>query len=510
MYVCNKIGLTILFLFYTMSFFAQEKLKDGIKKFYYENGQVSSEGTIKNGLPEGYWISYYPSGIIKSEGNRKGSLLDSCWIFYNQYGDKQSEINYLEGKKNGLTITYGDSCFKILEEYFKNDIKQNFTISYYDEKENKKWKEIFYVDNVAEGKGYEYSKDGRIITLIFYKKGTLIGKENINRYDKNNKKTETWKEFYEDGKLKQESRYKNGLLNGYLKEYDKNGTLTNAILYIDGVPQSFTEELATLDIRKEYYEDGTIRKEGIYDITGKENGLFKYFNKKGEIEKTEIYYHGVLLSTGLTDEEGKRQGYWEEYYFEPEGQLKSKGKYKDGNKIDEWEYFFTNNQLKQKGKYLKDEKPTGLWKWYYDDGSLLREENFRKGLEDGFLHEYTKEGKVITEGEFIDGLKEGEWFYEVGDHKEIGNYKDDLKTGVWKYYYVINGKLNFEGNFREGEPDGKHKFYYENGKLMREEIYNVGIKSDSWKSYNELGELVLTIFFKEGKEYKIDGTKLKE
>jgi len=501
----------ILFLsLLPFTFFAQEKLKDGHKKFYYENGQISSEGNIKNGLPEGYWISYYPNGIIKSEGNRKESILDSTWTFYNEYGDIKSEISYKNGKKSGLTITYGDSCFKILEENFIGDIKQNFTTYYYDEKGNKKWKEINFIDNVAEGKGFEYAKDGRIITLIFYKKGTLVGKEPINRYDKTNKKTETWKKFFDDGKLKEEARYKNDLLSGYLKEYDQKGKLINATLYIDGVPQSFIEELANLDIRKEYYDNGNIKKEGIYDIIGKENGLFKYYNKKGKIEKTEIYKHGVLIARGLIDEEGRKQDYWEEYYLEPEGQLKSKGKYKDGKKIEDWEYYFANKQLQQKGKYLKDEKPTGLWKWYYENGSLLREENFRKGLEDGMLHEYTEEGKIITEGEFIDGLKEGPWFYEVGDQKEIGNYKDGLKTGEWKYYYMVNEKLNFEGNFREGEPDGKHKFYYKNGKLKKEEIYNMGIKSDAWKSYNELGELVLTIYFKEGKEYKIDGTKLND
>ena len=52
--------------------------------------------------------------------------------------------------------------------------------------------------------------------------------------------------------------------------------------------------------------------------------------------------------------------------------------------------------------------------------------------------------------------------------------------------------------------------YYDNGKLKREEMYMMGTKIDTWKSYNELGELELTIYYKDGKEYKLDGTKLKE
>lgn len=503
----NKIIIISFLIFLPIHFFAQEKLKDGYKKFYYENGQVSSEGTIKKGLPEGYWISYYPTGIVKSEGNRKRNLLDSTWTFYNKYGDIKSKINYTSDKKNGLKISYSDSCNIILEEFFENDIKQKITTSYYNVKGYKKWKEINFIDDVKEGKSFEYELDGRLITIIFYKKGTLVGKEIINRYDRLNKKKGTWKEFYDNGKLKEESRYKNDLLNGYYKEYDIKGKLIKATLYIDGVPQSFAAELATLDIRKEYYPDGSIRMEGIYDVTGRENGLFKYFNNKGEIEKTEIYLHGFLLARGLIDEEGRRQGYWEEYY--KNGKIKSKGKYKDGKRIEEWEYYFANEKLQQKGNYLKDEKPTGLWIWYYNDGSVLREEYFRKGKEDGMMHEYTQEGKIITEGEYIDGLKDGLWYYEVGDHIEKGNYLDDKKNGLWLYHYT-NGNINFEGNFRDGEPDGKHKFYYGNGKIKREEIYVMGIKSNNWKSFNELGELVLTIYFKNGKEYKIDGVKLKD
>jgi len=505
--VFNKIIIFITLFFLSFHFFAQEKLKDGFNKFYYENGQISSEGTIKNGLPEGYWISYYPNGIIKSEGNRKKNLLDSTWIFYNSYGDIQSKINYKNDKKNGLKITYSDSCNVVLEENFLDDIKQNFTTYYYDAKGKIKWKEINYIDNIEEGNSFEYGLDGNVITLIYYKKGTLVGKELINRYDKLHLKTGTWKKFYEDGKLKEESRYATDLLNGYLKEYDQKGKLINATLYIDGVPQSFAAELAALDIRKEYYPNGAIKYEGLYDVIGKPNGSCKYFEENGEIEKVEIYLHGMLLAKGKIDEKERRQGYWEEYYTD--GSIKSKGKYIDGKKIDEWIYFFENGKLQQKGTYLKEEKPTGLWIWYYDNGNILREESFRKGLEDGMLQELTQEGKIITKGEYIDGQKDGFWFYEMGDHIEEGNYLNDQKNGPWKYHYT-NGKLNFEGNFRDGEPDGKHKFYYDNGKLKKEEVYVMGIKSNTWKLYNELGELTLTIYFKNGVEYKIDGTTIKE
>jgi len=507
----NKISFFFLLFLYSLSYFAQEKLKDGHKKFYYENGIVSSEGEIKNGKPEGYWVTYHPNGLKKSEGNRKNHLLDSTWIFYNEREDTLQKIVYKNDKKNGLKTYFSDNCNIILEENYVDDIKQGVSIHYYDtilydSIAKIKQKEIFYEDNLASGNAFEYGLDGRIISIIVYKKGTLIGKEIINRYDFNNKKTGIWKKFYDNGKLKEESTYKNGLLNGYLKEYDLKGMLTNATLYINGEPQLFAEELSNLDIKKEFYTDGTVKKEGTYDVTGKEHGKFKYYDEEGNLELTELYEHGILLAKGLVDKEDRRQGYWEEYYIT--GELKSKGHYKDGDKIDEWEYFFVNNQLQQKGSYMEGGKPIEKWIWYYPNGSVLREENYRKGLRDGLMEEFFEDGTLITKGEFIDGKKEDEWFYELGDHKEIGKYIDGERHGVWKYFFP-NGKLHFEGKFVDGLPDGKHKYYFESGKIKREENYIMGVKTGNWKSYNELGELSLIVEYKNGENYKINGSKIK-
>ena len=45
--------------------------EDGPARYLYPNGQVSSEGVLVNGRPEGYWRTYYETGALRSEGNRK-------------------------------------------------------------------------------------------------------------------------------------------------------------------------------------------------------------------------------------------------------------------------------------------------------------------------------------------------------------------------------------------------------------------------------------------------------
>ena len=49
----------------------QEIIPDGYNKFYFPNGRISSEGTMRGGKPDGYWKSYYDNGQLKSEGNRR-------------------------------------------------------------------------------------------------------------------------------------------------------------------------------------------------------------------------------------------------------------------------------------------------------------------------------------------------------------------------------------------------------------------------------------------------------
>ena len=76
------------------------------EQFYYPNGQVSSEGIMRNGKPDGYWKTYYVTGVVKSEGKRTNFLLDSTWNFYNQAGELTEQINYKIGEKSGYTIRF--------------------------------------------------------------------------------------------------------------------------------------------------------------------------------------------------------------------------------------------------------------------------------------------------------------------------------------------------------------------------------------------------------------------
>ena len=82
-----------------------------------------------------------------------------------------------------------------------------------------------------------------------------------------------------------------------------------------------------------------------------------------------------------------------------------------------------------------------------------------------------------------------------------------MTTCRWRYYYD-NDVLSFEGNYVQGNPDGKHKYYYANGVLKEEQYYSQGIKEKHWKKYDEAGNLIITISYADNREVRINGERI--
>ncbi|MDA3944767.1 MAG: toxin-antitoxin system YwqK family antitoxin [Bacteroidetes bacterium] len=493
-----RLLFALLFTVLIYQGFAQQN--DSLTIFYHPNGEKSSEGKLVDGKPDGYWRTYYEDGILKSEGNRLDFELDSLWKFYDEQGNLILEINYKQGIKDGERKTYLSN--EILVERFEKDVKTGLTERF--DKQGRLLQSIPFEQGLENGIARLYDTTGNIIELITYQKGFIVDRERINGYDSDQRRHGRWKWFYADGLLQSEGVYKHGLKNGFFKEYDKNGNLKKIVKYIDGVLQEQAEELALLDMKRDYYPNGKVKVEATYR-NGVAEGIRREFDEQGNVEKAFTFKHGTLVAEGIIAANGQRQGFWKYYY--PNGGLKSQGNYTDDVRSGEWEFFHTNGVLEQRGSYNENGQPIGLWKWFYNDGKLLRDENYRDGLLDGILTEYGPQGRIITQGDYIDGLKEGFWFYETGDMRMEGNYSGGMRNGNWKYIYS-NGQLAFEGRFVDDNPNGTHTFYYPDGAVRETGNYVMGRKNGDWKRYLEDGSLVIVINYNNGVERKYDGIEI--
>ncbi|MBE0652943.1 MAG: toxin-antitoxin system YwqK family antitoxin, partial [Bacteroidales bacterium] len=363
------------------------------------------------------------------------------------------------------------------------------------------------VNNKKEGPAKSYDTAGNLISIIEYRKDFLVSRERINRIDNNGLKQGTWKLYYEDGQLSKEMFYRDNELEGMYKEYYKDGRIAIIQKYNEGKIVEEKQDLLTqeeLDIRREFDDNGNMIFQGSY----RENvpvGIHRFYDKEGKVINSFIYDEsGSKISEGIVSETGSREGNWKDFYTSDE--LRSSGVYLNNQRSGKWTFYYKNGSKEQEGNYLRG-LPDGLWTWYYENGNVLKEEGYFSGREDGESVEYDEEGNIIAKGSFINGEKEGEWFYKVGDNTEKGNYQTGLKTGTW-YSWYSEDILKFEGEFVQGQAQGKHKFYYPDGSLKEERYYEMGIRERNWKKYDQFGNLMMTITYRNDIEYRINGEKI--
>lgn len=500
-----------LFFLVLISFlsYSQDSLisKNGYVILKHDNGKIASEGTMREGLPDGYWKSYNNKGFLISEGNRKEFLLDSLWKFYNEDGKLSMTVNYKNGKKNGIKTTYlADS--KIEEEY-KDNIKINVEKHY--DLNAKLIRSIPFENGLEEGIAKEFNSEGIIILLTHYQKGYVIRREFINRVDGSGKKQGLWKTFNDNDQLKIEANYVNDKKHGFYKLFDDNGNLIKIEKYENDQLIADAVETRKLEMRIDYHQNGNPKVIGTY-YNGVAEGVRREYNEKGQVIQSYIMKSGFIMGKGVMDNNGLKQGDWEEYYDERyakpnEKILRAKGKYKNSKPVGEWNYFFVNGKIEIEGEYNENGKKEGLWTWYYPNGNILIQDNYVDGKKEGLYTEYDENKKVIVKGNYLADNEDGPWYRVNKDFIEEGKYVDGKREGAWKGYY-INGKPTYECNYVDNNYDGKYVSYWENGRIKEQGNYQLGLRNGSWRKFDDMGNLFLIVTYKNGIEIRYEGVKI--
>lgn len=492
-----------LLMVVTFAAIAQENTinPNGYNIYYHPNGVKASEGTMRDGKPDGYWKTYNENGVLVAEGNRVEFELDSTWNFYNDSSQLVMQIDYQQGKKNGIRRTFRQD--EVLEERFTNDVKDGLTITYYIDGSVKR--SVNFVNGFEEGTAREFDAEGTIIALVEYRRGLVIDRENINRTDKKGQKQGRWKYFHENGKVKIEGIYRDNKRNGYFKEYDDKGMLVDIGRFINDERQPDAPEIVKLDVKTDYYPNGKPKTVASYKGDTPE-GIRRDYDTSGKVVASFVFSNGKITGEGIIDDEGVKDGPWKEYY--EEGQLRAEGLYNFGNRIGRWRFYHQTGAIEQEGNYNNQGKPEGAWKWYHENGNIFREENYRSGQLDGLFTEYAEDGKVIVQGEYIEGLEEGYWKYEYGDIREEGTYRAGRRNGEWTTYYD-NGQVSYTGSYIDDNPNGRHIWYYPDGKKRDQGEYIMGLRTGDWIQYDQDGTVFLVIAYQNGIERKYDGIRIK-
>lgn len=215
---------------------------------------------------DGKFEEFFENGQLKVSGQYKNKKRTGEWKSYYKTGELSSVHTYSKGKKN-----------KVYKSFFKNG-----SLKY----------ETKNIDGVFINKGYYESGNllfERVLKDGFYKEYFQSGKLKIKSNYKDWQLSGVWKKFYPTGELQWAVTYIEDYKDGLYKQFYKNGTLK-----VEGNTKKNKKE----GDEKRYLEDGTLEWKGAYKNNVFNKTWYRYNRagnkienlkyKKGKIDKPSV------------------------------------------------------------------------------------------------------------------------------------------------------------------------------------------------------------------------------
>jgi antitoxin component YwqK of YwqJK toxin-antitoxin module len=210
----------------------------------------------------------------------------------------------------------------------------------------------------------------------------------------------------------------------------------------------------------------------------------------------------ALCSLSIFSQTKHENGPYKEYY--DNGILKKEGLYKNDIKIGVWKNYYDTGQLKKIYTFSNDGQSSGIEENYSKNGNLISETKPSKngGL---IYKRFYDNGNLLLAYNLIPSenkkyfIKNGGYkeYYEDGALKIEGLYTDNELTFVWKQYY-ITGEKEWEVGYLNGYKQGTYKQFYKNGNLKVDGFHDLDLKSGDEKRYDSIGNLINTLKYKNG------------
>lgn len=180
---------------------------------------------------------YYPNGSVMSVRHYSGKKLQGEAVWFYQNGVKQQEVTFRRDKPEGLMTRWYVNGNKQREDHYAGGLKNGLSASW-DENGNKTEEETYRNDTLDGAYTYWYP------TGIVKISGSFSG----GLYDGK------WEYFSETGIKVGEGNYSKG--RGVLKGFNHDGTLSRIVNYENNLKQG--EEIV-------YNRDGSVSQTIVYD-----------------------------------------------------------------------------------------------------------------------------------------------------------------------------------------------------------------------------------------------------
>lgn len=165
-------------------------------------------------------------------------------------------------------------------------------------------------------------------------------------------------------------------------------------------------------------------------------------------------------------------------------------------------FLHENGQKLSEGK-LVDDVRDGLWTWWYDTGEEFARLMYDMGRPVGTERHLSREGEIITQGEYRDGQEFNGSFVDFTGGLQVTSlrrYKNGKAHGEWQWWHQ-DGAINIEGAFVDGDKDGVWTWYYPNGQKFAESNFDHGKMINTESHWSSEGELVSTGEYRNGEPW---------
>ena len=214
---------------------------------------------------------------------------------------------------------------------------------------------------------------------------------------------------------------------------------------------------------KEFYPNGNIKQEVPFS-NNKMNGYLKEYSIAGSLNNTTKYINGALQTN-----------------------------VPELAKLDVRTEYFSTGQIHFTRTY-KDDVAEGIHREFSNNGKVIAAQVFVEGFltaegildtagrQQGIWKEFHPDGKIKSQGEYINSKRIGEWVFYHNNEKieQKGIYDRNGKAqGVWKWFYE-SGNLLLEENYRNNLVDGVMIEYSDSGKVITKGEFLDGQKEGVW------------------------------
>ncbi|MBN4073014.1 hypothetical protein JYT74_03125 [Crocinitomix catalasitica] len=501
---------------------------------------IRQEISLTGGLFHGPYTERFENDALRKVGQYKNGEKDGNWKIYHKSGFLWQTMDWENGKKNGYQTHLSKKGVMFSKTGWKNDLRDGSHTQW--EYDGSKIVETgFYSKGKRHGRWvyqkwrYEYFDNGiQVGTHIEFNDRTVEHFETDHH-------TRVERRFFKDDYSGNSCEFTSFWDNGFMKE---QGMMRSGYI--------------RTGLWKTHRQDKSLESDGEYNINGKKQNNWRYYDKQGRLFNVETYDHsGKLIST---KQSGAIAGCSEKLKNQP---IRSTDQivsikdlfacngdfYYNRNLFRGWAYYGTTyaqyyeaGQATEKikrwwknGKIQEEsEKRDGsylgqLTRWYesgqihqsgfYENGHAIKFESWYKDgrkekhhwIENGIRNQdsWYKNGQKKEEKHFINRKEEhGLWrgWHENGSRKYVKNYSYGRAVGEWKSW-TDDSTLIMLATAKNGYMIGKYQSWYTTGQQHISGTWAAeGIKDGEWKEWHPNGNLSIQEFYSNG---KIEGEAIK-